>query len=404
MALKDVRSAVRRVAKQRGFDAAAVERLLEIDAEHTFEVEVGGKTYPGFRVQHDNRRGPYKGGVRFHPEVSLDEVRSLATLMSLKTAAVGLPLGGGKGGVAVDVKQLSEAELEEVARQFARNLAEHIGPDKDVPAPDVNTNPKIIDWMVDEYEHLTGDTSKASFTGKSIGNGGSEGRTAATGRGGVIVLNEVLQAADWDHHKMVRIAVQGFGNVGSFFAVVFEREQPSWRLVAATDSSGGVADQEGLNVSTLDSFKSSGNKLKDFDGGDVIDADDIIAADCDVLVLGALGGAVNRDNMHRVRAKIVMELANEPVTAEARDYLTKQGVIIIPDIMANAGGVVVSYLEWVQNRKGEHWTEAQVNKELTRYLVDATHAIWREYKSGTDSLADAAIAVALTNLLEVSGK
>ena len=399
MALKDVHEMVRRVAKQQGLSEAAVENLLHINHTHEFEIELqSGVKHKAYRVQHDDRLGPYKGGLRFHPGVNLDEVSMLATLMTFKTAAVGLPLGGGKGGVTVDPKQLSEAELEELSRAFARHLQPHIGPDKDIPAPDVNTNPKIIDWMVEEYEALTGDTNKASFTGKSLRNGGSEGREAATGRGGVIVLRELLQLMGWSHYPL-HLAVQGFGNVGSFFATVAAGEKLDWKLVAATDSSGGRRADDGLDTLTMDRYKKAGNKLKDFDAGQPIGPDDIVGQDAEVLVLGALDDAVTSENMRDVRAKIVLELANGPVSDEARAYLIKQGVVIIPDILANAGGVVVSYLEWQQNLKGEHWPEAKVNQELERYMVQAAKAVWDEHKKSETSLVEAAVLVALRRLL-----
>lgn len=398
MAYDDVLYSVRRVAKQQGLDEKKVEQLLVPNQEHVFDLQVDGEKYQAYRVQHDNRFGPYKGGVRFHPAVDLDEVRTLATLMSFKTAAVGLPLGGGKGGVAVDPRELSEPQLEELARQFVRALQPHIGPDKDVPAPDVNTNPQIIDWMVDEYEQLTGDTSKASFTGKSLEKGGSEGRAAATGRGGVVVLHEVLAKMSWNTWPLT-VAVQGFGNVGSYFGTVAQDDEPAWHLVAATDSSGGVFDAQGLDAHKLDAFKSAGNKLKDFEQGFQLGPNDIFAQEVDVLVLGALGDAITKANMEQVQAKVILELANGPLSEEAREYLTGKGVVIIPDILANAGGVVVSYLEWQQNLHGEHWDEARVNKELARYLVEATNAIWDEYQNDHSSLADAAIAVALKRLI-----
>jgi len=401
MALQDVHQAVRRIAKTYNLNANAVEDLLAINTTHEFELELSnGNRYKAYRVQHDNRRGPYKGGLRFHPAVNVDEVSMLATLMTFKTAAAGLPMGGGKGGVSVDPKSLSEAELEELSRKFARELQPHIGPQKDVPAPDVNTNPKIIDWMVDEYETFTGDTSKASFTGKSLGKGGSEGRESATGRGGVIVLRELLTLMNWKHYPLT-LAVQGFGNVGSFFATVAAKEGLDWKLVAATDSSGGVRSDDGLDILKLDAFKKSGNKLKDFSEGTQIGPDDIISQEVDVLVLGALDDAVTSKNMRDVRAKIVLELANNPVSAQAREYLTKQGITIIPDILANAGGVVVSYLEWNQNLAGEHWPEAKVNTELERYMQTAIEAVWAEHQKTGTPLIDATMLVALKRLLDV---
>lgn len=399
MALQDVQAMIRRVAESLDLGKEAVEQLVEPDQTHEFEIKLkNGQSYKGYRVQHDNRRGPYKGGLRFHPEVNLDEVSTLATLMTFKTAAVGLPLGGGKGGISVNPKELSEAELEELSREFGRQLQPHIGPEKDVPAPDVNTNSKIIDWMVEEYETATGDTNHASFTGKSLNKGGSEGREAATGRGGVIVLREILKHMGWKEWPLT-MAVQGFGNVGSFFATVAADEHKDWALVAATDSSGGVTDVAGLDAHELDNFKKAGNKLHDFEADDTLESDEIFTEDVDVLVLGALGDAVTADNMQDVRAKIILELANGPVSDEARTYLTKKGVIIIPDILANAGGVIVSYLEWRQNLDGEHWDENRVNKELERYLVQATKAIWEEHATHDVPLEEAAMRIALKRLI-----
>ncbi len=403
MALQDVHATVHRVAAKLGLPLADVDGLLAINAEHDFTIDVEGQQYRAIRVQHNNRLGPYKGGVRFHPQVTLDEVRTLATLMSLKTAAVGLPLGGAKGGVAIDPRVLSPAHVEQVARAFARQLTPHIGPDTDVPAPDVNTNATIIDWMVDEYEQQTGDTSKASFTGKSLDKGGSKGREAATGRGGVIVLREILRELKWDTWPLT-YAVQGFGNVGSFFATIAQDTEPNWVLTTATDSSGGATLEGGLDAHALDTFKRKGNKLRTFTIGKPIGPEDIVSADVDVLVLGALGDVITTDNMHMVQAKIVLELANGPVSDEARSYLAEQGIIVVPDILANAGGVVVSYLEWQQNKAAEQWPERKVNKELERYLVEATKRVWDEYQTGYDSLAEAAIAVALRRLLNAEEK
>ena len=400
MALQDVQAMIRRVAKDAKLDEQAIEELIAPNYTHTFTLDLGkGNSFQGYRVQHDNRRGPYKGGLRFHPEVTIDEVSILATLMTLKTAAVGLPLGGGKGGVTVDPRTLNDEQLEQLARAFSKALQPHIGPDTDIPAPDVNTNPKIIDWMVDEYETVTGDTNHASYTGKSLENGGSEGREAATGRGGVIVLRELLKLMKWKDYPLT-MAVQGFGNVGSFFATVAADDQSDWALIAATDSSGGVTDPEGFNAHELDRFKKAGNKLYEFEADAKLSPEEIFAEEVDVLVLGALGDAITVDNMKNVRAKIILELANGPVSDEARKYLTKQGVVIVPDILANAGGVVVSYLEWQQNLQAEHWDETRVNKELERYLVEATQTIWAEHKNSQLPLSEAAIVVALKKLLE----
>lgn len=380
-----------------GLSQAQINELLKTDAEHQFVIKLGsGKTHKAYRVQHNNKLGPYKGGIRFHPEVNLEEVRALATLMSFKTAAVGLPLGGGKGGVAVNPKELTKAELEEIARGYVKNLHPHIGPEKDVPAPDVNTDPQIIDWMVDEYEKLTGDTSRASFTGKSLKAGGSLGRDEATGRGGVIVLNELLKKLG--KSGPITYAIQGFGNVGSFFATVAAQDHHRWSIVAATDSSGGVYESEGLTAKEVAKYKEDGGKLVDYHKGQPISNNDFIGLKVDVLVLAALGDAINDKNVGKVKASIVLELANGPVSEKAYKNLSSKGVLVVPDILANAGGVIVSYLEWLQNRRGEHWNLSRVNNQLEEYLVEATDEIFKRSRRDNLTLKEAALAVAIERL------
>ena len=395
--LKSAHGMIREVGKKIGLADDQLEKILATDARHQFEIKLdSGKKLKGYRVQHSNKLGPYKGGIRFHPDVDLDEVQALATLMSLKTSAVGLPLGGAKGGVAVNPKELSKSELEELSRDFVHNLHEHIGPDKDIPAPDVNTDPQIIDWMVDEYEKLTGDKSRASFTGKSIKAGGSLGRDEATGRGGVIVLREIL--GKMKKKVPITYGVQGFGNVGAHFALIAASEHPGWQLVAATDSSGGVYDPDGLTAKKLSEFKGGGGKLADYHQGRSITNEELLALEVDVLVLAALGDAVNSENEQQIQAEIILELANGPVSDSAYKFLTGHAAVIIPDILANAGGVIVSYLEWQQNKRGEHWPEAKVNKKLEDYLIKATDGIWEMSEAQRMSLKEAAIAVALKRL------
>lgn len=400
--LETAQELIKRVGGQLGLKDSDIENLLKADAEHEFEIELkSGAKHKAYRVQHSNVLGPYKGGIRFHPEVNLDEVRALATLMSLKTAAVGLPLGGGKGGVAVNPKELSAEELEELSRKYAAHLAPHIGPDKDVPAPDVNTNAAIIDWMVEEFEQITGDTTKASFTGKSLGKGGSLGREAATGRGGVIALREVLKQLGKDK-DMVTVAVQGFGNVGSFFATIAETDHPNWRLVAATDSRGGVYLEEGLSAKELVEYKKNKGSLGDYHkaGAKSVTNQELVGLEVDVLVAAALGDVVIDKNMHQVKAKIILELANGPVNEAAYDYLTEKDVFIVPDVLANAGGVIVSYLEWFQNRKQEQWTEEKVNAELEKYMVKAVDDAYEYSKENGVSLKEAAFALAIRRILK----
>lgn len=398
--LETTHKTIRKVGERMGLSKDQIQYLIKTDAEHEFIIKLSsGKVAKGFRVQHNNKRGPYKGGIRFHPLVNKEEVRALATLMSFKTAAIGLPFGGAKGGVSINPNDLSDKELEELSRLYVSHLKGHIGPDKDVPAPDVNTDGRIIDWMVDEYSLSTGDQTKASFTGKSLNAGGSEGREAATGRGGVIVLRELLHSLG-GFSNSIRYGVQGFGNVGSFFALIAEKEHPSWQLVSATDSSGGILKSSGLSSKNLDSFKKNGGKLVHFNAHTSITNDELIHTDVDVLVLAALGDAITKDNAKDVKARIILELANGPVDEEAYQILTQKGVIIVPDILANAGGVTVSYLEWLQNKNGEHWSEKKVNSELERYMVAAVQDIVATSQKQKSSLKEAAFEVAIARILE----
>jgi glutamate dehydrogenase (NADP+) len=398
--LETAQAVITRTGRKLGLSDETIQQIIKTNAEHVFEIELSnGKRFKAFRVQHDNRRGPYKGGIRYHPDVNLDEVRALATLMSLKTAAVGLPLGGGKGGIAVDPKGLTPSELEELSRKYASSLASHIGPDADIPAPDVNTNSQIIDWMSSEYARLTGDESGAGFTGKSLENGGSLGRDSATGRSGVIALREFLKH-EGKLGAPLTMAVQGFGNVGSFFATVAQLDHPEWKLVAASDTSGALYSDDGLNAEELAAYKQGHSRFADLrlHGVSSMGGDDLVGLDVDVLVLAALGDAVTEANMHQVKAKHVVELANGPVNDAAAAYLGKHKVIVLPDVIANAGGVVVSYLEWVQNRAGERWPEAKVNAELESYMLTAVKDMTAAAAEYQVPLKEAAFIVALKRL------
>lgn len=397
--LQTTHALIKKAGHKAGLTDNEINQLIKLENEHSFEIELSnGKKFRAYRAQHSSKRGPYKGGIRFHPNVTLDEVRALATLMSFKTAAVGLPLGGGKGGVSVNPKELSDTELEELSRKYARHLAEHIGPDKDVPAPDVNTNSRIIDWMVDEYEKITGDKSRASFTGKSLEAGGSLGRDAATGRGGVMALSKFLELEGKNNHKLT-FAVQGFGNVGSFFATVAAEDFPDWQLVAASDSSATIKDKNGLNAKKLSDCKAAKNSFSAYRESSISSPDEIIGVDADVLVLAALEDAVNMSNYRSVKARYIIEMANGPVEEAAYEMLNGNGVVVIPDIIANAGGVIVSYLEWVQNKKGEQWSENKVNEKLRQYIYKAVEQMWQTAKREKVTLKDAALINAINNLL-----
>jgi glutamate dehydrogenase/leucine dehydrogenase len=399
--MKDsVHAHINKAAKHLGLDAATLESLKQANAEHIFDILLDdGQSFKAYRVQHNNARGPYKGGVRYHKDVSLDEVQTLATLMSLKTAAINIPMGGGKGGIAFNPREFDDKQLEEISRKYVQHLHQHIGPDQDIPAPDVNTNAQIIDWMVNEYENLTDDTSKASFTGKSIANGGSLGREAATGRGGVIALNELL-ALEKNKHP-ITYAIQGFGNVGSYFGTVAEQDHADWTMIAVSDSEAAVYSATGLSAQNLQKFKATRGRFKDFKtaGSKIISNQDLIGLDVDVLVLAGFENTVTSENMKNVQAKYVIEMANGPVTNDAHDYLTANGKVILPDIIANAGGVVVSYLEWLQNKNGERWTETKVNDMLEDYIKHAVHEVYAYAHHHAISLNEAAFAIAIKRLV-----
>lgn len=403
--LDSAQKIIRRGAKHLGLSEEQIQQLLQLEAEHEFEIITpAGNTHKAYRMQHSSKHGPFKGGIRFHSDVTADEVRALATLMSFKTAAVGLPLGGGKGGVAFDPKQYPKEEIEHVARQYVRSLHRHIGPNKDIPAPDVNTNSQIMDWMVDEYSALTGDQSKASFTGKSLDNGGSFGRDSATGYGGLIVLGEYLRSAGQED-KPLTYAVHGFGNAGANFAKKAQSEQKTWRMLAASDSRAGLIVQSGqeLSPAELAAYKARpGASFTDYKlkGVGPIASGDIISADVDILVMAALGEAITEENAAKVKARYILELANGPVTDSAAEILARSGVVIIPDIIANAGGVVVSYLEWQQNLQNERWSEERVNKGMSRILTGAMDQCLNYSSEHNLPLKDAAFILAIKRLTE----
>ena len=391
---------IRKAAERLGHDEKVIEALLEAEAEHIFEIEVKGNKYPAYRVQHNSKLGPFKGGIRFHPGVNIDEVRALATLMSFKTAAAGLPLGGGKGGIAVDPRELDPKDVEELARRYARHLAPHIGSDKDIPAPDVNTNAEIIDWMVDEFEKIAGKSDKGSFTGKSMANGGSEGRPAATGRGGVITLVEYLKAKGTLDTPQT-VALQGFGNVGYYFAEVL-RAYPNIKLIAVSNSRNTWVQPDGIDITkTVGETKGTPRpeELSDLQTVTPQAASDIISVKADILVLAALEDAVTEHNAEEVQAKLVVELANGPITSPGEEILERANVTILPDIIANAGGVIVSCFEWQQNVAGERWTEAEVNEKLQETLGKASNDMIKRSEAQGISLRQAAFEIAIERLV-----
>ncbi|MDF0602399.1 Glu/Leu/Phe/Val dehydrogenase [Psychromarinibacter sp. C21-152] len=327
---------------------------------------------PGWRVQYDTTLGPAKGGVRFHPEVSPTEVTELAFWMTLKCALMNLPFGGGKGGVKVDPKALSPIELERLARGYVRGIFEVLGPDDDIPAPDVNTNGRVMGWMADEYSIIERRRQPAAVTGKPICLGGSAGRVSATGQGALHVLDAWLARQDRAPAE-TRVAVQGFGNAGAHFASL--AHAAGYRVVAVSDSSGAVVREDGLDPGPLRAFKADGGHLADYDGAGckTVGGDALLALDVDVLALAALQNAVTEDNVGDVRAGTVLELANGPVSPGADGALREREVTVLPDILVNAGGVTVSYYEWIQGRTGDYWDADTVAGRL-KTRMDRTAA------------------------------
>lgn len=349
-------------------------------ANKEFEVTMDDgskKVFNGYRVQYNNARGPFKGGLRFHPEVDLNEVKALALWMALKTAVVNIPMGGGKGGVTCNPKELSKSELERVSRGFIGAMHEILGSDKDVPAPDVYTTPEIMGWMLDEYEKIEGKKDPGMITGKLVSNGGSEGRDVATAQGGAYVLREV--ADEYDLPPNAKIAIQGFGNAGMTMAQILS----SWGyvIVAVSDSKGGIYNEEGLDVDKVIEFKAKHGSVTDAEGVTKVSNAELLELPVDVLVPAALGDQITSENASKIKAKVVIELANGPVDSAADEILHKNDVVVIPDILANSGGVAVSYYEWYQNIHNEKWTREDVLAKLDALIVQAfkdVHAIVKE--------------------------
>jgi glutamate dehydrogenase (NADP+) len=331
------------------------------------------RIFDGYRVRYDDARGPGKGGIRFHPAVDLDEVKALAFWMTFKCALVGIPFGGAKGGVCVDTKSLSQMELERLSRQYIRQIATVIGPEIDIPAPDVYTNATIMGWMADEYSRLAGRHTPAVITGKPIPLGGSLGRDDATGRGGYYCLRQLAELRGWVSKEM-RVAIQGFGNAGQHLARLLDAD--GWKVVAVSDSRSAIHHEAGLDVAGLIRIKEGGGSVGDLPGAETIDPEALLALDVDVLAPSALEDVITERNAGNVRAQVILELANGPLTAEADDILSERGILVVPDILANAGGVIVSYFEWIQNRSGLYWREAEVHDRLETLMIEAFDATY----------------------------
>lgn len=347
------------------------------------------KSFTAFRSQHNDARGPFKGGIRFHQDVTAEEVKALSTWMTWKCAVTGIPYGGAKGGVAVNPRDLSTSELEKLSRAYANFLADKVGPWVDIPAPDVNTNGQIMAWMVDElqktvsFDRRVSQNLLATFTGKPLLLGGSEGRDEATGLGGVLILEKLAQKLNLSRKKNITIAVQGFGNVGYWFA--YHADKLGYKVVAISDSRGGIYVEGGLDPATTLSCKIEHKNLQhcmcshdacDIKGGRPITNEELLKLDVDILVPAALENVITKENAQLIKAKNIIEMANGPITPEADEILAKKGILVIPDVLANAGGVTVSYFEWVQNLQGYYWPKTEVISKLKPLMDNAFEAMW----------------------------
>lgn len=377
------------IAARGKFSPKEIEFLKKPDQILKAELTVGKKKYSAWRVQFNNARGPYKGGIRYHPDVSEEEVTNLAFWMTLKTAVADIPFGGAKGAVKVNPKELSQKELEELSRAYVKAFYKHLGPDIDVPAPDVYTTPQIMGWMLDEYEKLVGKKSPAFITGKPLELDGSRVRDIATALGGFYLLEKVITKI-----KLTRktVAIQGFGNAGMNMAKLLQELE--YIIVALSDSKGGVYNEERIDPAKAEEIKKAGGMLGCYCLGSVcsleevpaegpcrgISNEELLELPVDILIPSALGGVITEHNAAKIKAKIILELANGPTTAEADEILHRNKILVLPDILANSGGVTVSYFEWLQNKKNESWSESEVKKILKEKMVSAFTQLWNEYE------------------------
>ncbi|MFH0867903.1 MAG: Glu/Leu/Phe/Val dehydrogenase [Candidatus Woesearchaeota archaeon] len=336
------------------------------------------KIFTGYRIQFNNARGPTKGGIRFHPEMNLEDVKTLAFLMALKCAVVNVPFGGAKGGVVVDPKKLSKGELERLSRAYMRELYRFIGPETDIPAPDVNTTPQIMAWMLDEYEEIIGKHAPGVITGKPIELGGSYVRDISTSLGGYFVLKEIVESMNMNP-VTTKVAVQGFGNVGMNIAKILHEQK--YKIIAVSDSITGIYNEKGLDIVEVIDYKNNKKSLKGFKDSKEITNKELLELKCDVLIPAALEHQITKENADKIKTKIILEMANHPIATEADTILEERGIFIVPDILANAGGVVVSYFEWVQNNMDYYWKKEEVVKKLEEYMVAAAKELEKSCKN-----------------------
>jgi glutamate dehydrogenase (NADP+) len=410
-AFRDAVTRLERIGKEVGIADKVIDALREprelLKASIPVRMDDGStRHFIAWRCRYNDARGPTKGGIRFHPEVSGEEVQALALWMTLKCAVLDIPYGGGKGGVRLDPKELSPLELERLSRGYMRAMVEVVGPDKDIPAPDVYTNARIMGWMADEYQAIRRVKAPGVITGKPIALGGSQGREEATGRGAFVAIRELWKRLEREPEK-TRVAIQGFGNAGIHLARLLQRA--GYRIVAVSDSKGGIFSGDGFDVESLRAHKEETRSLRGvYCEGSVceevdhekISNEELLALDVDLLVPAALGGVIHADNAKEVRAPWVVEVANGPVTSDADDLLAERDIHVVPDVLANAGGVTVSWFEWVQNRQGYPWSLETVRERLDEAMSRAFAATWQVHEDEQRGLRASAYTVALRRLAE----
>jgi glutamate dehydrogenase/leucine dehydrogenase len=394
-----------KVSKIKNFGEDFVEKLKHPDRDIRISIPVqmddgSLKIFEGYRVEYNNALGPYKGGIRYHEETEINEVKALAFWMAIKCAVANIPMGGGKGGITVDPKKLSKTELEKLSRGWVKRLSDILGPRKDVPAPDVNTTPEIMAWMADEYEKITGDKTRATFTGKPIEAGGSEGRGPATGLGGFYVFDALR--AQLGLPEKCRVVIQGFGNVGANAAQIFAKNGHT--IIAVSDSKSAIFNENGLDLKKVEDYKKKNGSLLDFHTVDPqaknITNAELLELPCDLLTPAAFENVITDSNAGEIKAKVILELANGPITPEADEILFKNNIPVVPDVLANSGGVTVSYFEWDQNLKNEHWSEEEVFKKLKVILEDASKKVLEKGKENKTHLRMGAFILALERIRE----
>ncbi|AAM24435.1 Glutamate dehydrogenase/leucine dehydrogenase [Caldanaerobacter subterraneus subsp. tengcongensis MB4] len=355
------------------------------------------KVFKGYRSQHNDALGPAKGGIRFHPDVTLDEVKALSMWMTFKCGVVGLPYGGGKGGVAVNPQELSPTELERLSRGYIRAISSIIGPEKDIPAPDVGTNAQVMAWMVDEYNKIVGYNSPAVITGKPLIYGGSKGRVDATGYGVALIAREAAKKLEMDI-KNCTVAIQGYGNVGSYTGIHLQRLGA--KIVGVVDIYGGVYNERGIDAEKLAEHVRKTGSVKDFEGTTSLTNEELFALDVDVLIPAALENQITEENAPNVKARMVCEAANGPTTPEADRILREKGIFVVPDILANSGGVIVSYFEWVQNLMNYYWTEEEIKERQEIVMINAFNNIYQLAQEYKVDMRTAAYMIAIKRIYE----